>query len=309
MVSGDTRSRIERNRHHCMVTTPETADTFIERELNTRAEAVEDVFDADVLTFSGDLVHGIDDILRLEIEARKDKRSRLCVFLTTEGGYIEVVHRIVDLMRYHYTEVEFVVPNYAYSAGTVLVMSGDKIWMDYYSRLGPIDPQVEIDDRMVPASGYLIQYERLRKKAKEGDLTTAEALLIVSGFDQAELYEYEQARELSVSLLKLWLAKYKFKNWSVTETSRAQVTECLRESRAEKIARILNDTEKWHSHGHGISMDVLMRDLNLKIDDYGDDDNRNARIRSYSTLFADYRQKMGTEAVHSLNGFLPLRTN
>ena len=281
---------------------------MVEKELDTRAEALEDVFDADVMIFNGALVLGVDDILRLEIESREDKHSRLCVFLTTEGGYIEVVHRIVDLMRYHYDEVEFVVPNFAYSAGTVLVMSGDKIWMDYYSRLGPIDPQVEIADRMVTASGYLIQYERLRKKAQEGELTTVESLQFLSGFDQAELYTYEQDRELSVSLLKSWLAKYKFKNWIITKTSGVKVTECLRESRAEEIARILNDTEKWHSHGHGISMDVLRRDLKLKIDDYGDDDTLNAKIRAYTTLFEDYRQKMGGEAVHSLNGFLPVIT-
>ena len=205
-------------------------------------------------------------------------------------------------MRHHYDEVEFVVPNYAYSAGTVLVMSGDKIWMDYYSRLGPIDPQVEIEGMMVPATGYLIQYERLRKKAQEGHLTDAEIDLMISGFNQAELYAYEQARELSVSLLKSWLARYKFKSWKRTESSGTKVTECLRERRAEEIARKLNDTDRWHSHEHGISMEVLRRDLNLKIDDYGSDGSLNAKIRAYSTFFEDYRQMLGIEAVHSLNG-------
>ena len=280
----------------------ENVNTFIERELDTRARVLENDLGADVLTFSGALVQGIDDILRLEIEIREDKRSRLCVFLTTEGGYIEVVHRIVELMRHHYDEVEFVVPNYAYSAGTVLVMSGDKIWMDYYSRLGPIDPQVEIEGLMVPATGYLIQYERLRTKAQSGHLTDAEIDLMISGFNQAELYAYEQARELSVSLLKSWLARYKFKNWKCTEGSGRKVTESMRERRAEDIARMLNDTEKWHSHGHGISMEVLRRDLNLRIDDYGSNDKLNAGIRAYSTLFEDYRQTLGIEAVHSLNG-------
>ncbi len=48
---------------------------------------------------------------------------------------------MVSVMRKHYKEVSFIVPSHAYSAGTVLVLSGDKIYMDYYSVLGPIDPQ------------------------------------------------------------------------------------------------------------------------------------------------------------------------
>ena len=292
-----------------MVATPENANTFIERELDIRAKMLEDILAADVLAFSGDLVHGIDDILRIEIERRSNKRTRLCVVLTTHGGYIEVVHRMVDLMRHHYDEVEFVVPNYSYSAGTVLVMSGDRIRMDYYSRLGPIDPQIEIEGLMVPAAGYLIQYERLVEKAEKGEITQVEAQLMISGFDQAVLYAYEQARELSVSLLKTWLAKYKFKNWTVTRSSHQTVTNEMRERRAEEIARKLNDTERWHSHGYGISMDVLRHDLSLEIDDYGDDSKLNSGIQAYSALFEDYRQKLRTEALHSENGFLPFSTS
>ena len=87
-----------------------------------------------IFAFRGPITNGIDDVLRFELENRTHKRNRLCVLLTTNGGYIEIVHRIVDLMRHHYEVVEFVVPNYAYSAGTVLVMS-DEIRMDYYSGL------------------------------------------------------------------------------------------------------------------------------------------------------------------------------
>ena len=292
-----------------MVATLANANTFIERELGIRAKELEDILVADVLAFSGGLVQGIDDILRVEIEGRSHKRARLCVVLTTHGGYIEVVHRIVDLMRHHYDEVEFVVPNYSYSAGTVLVMSGDRIRMDYYSRLGPIDPQIELEGLMVPAAGYLVQYERLVEKAEKGEITQIEAQLMISGFDQAELYAYEQARELSISLLKTWLAKYKFKNWSVTQSSQRTVTKEMREQRAEEIARKLNDTERWHSHGYGISMEVLRRDLNLEIDDYGADPKLNKGIRAYSDLFEDYRQKLRAEALHSKNGFLPFSTN
>ena len=286
------------------VSIPHSANEHVEVALDDQAKSIEGHFDADVLTFTGQLTYGVDDLLRKEIESRTEKRNRLCIILTTTGGFIEVVHRIVDLTRHHYAEVDFIIPNYAYSAGTVLAMSGDRIWMDYYSRLGPIDPQVEVEGRLVPATGYLVQYARLIDKAKAGSLTTEEAQLMITGFDQAELYLYEQARELSVSLLKQWLAKYKFKNWQITETEKRQVTKEMREERAEEIARALNDTDRWHSHGHGISMEVLTQDIKLKIDDFGYDQSHSRSIHAYFDLFDDYRRKLGAEsAVHRIQQF------
>ena len=123
-----------------------TANEFIEQQLDFRLGQIEAVFGAHALAFSGPIVGGVDDILRGVIEKRHKQgqpSAKMIVLLTTEGGYIEVVQRMVDTLRRHYHVVEFVVPNYAYSAGTVFVMSGDAIHMDYYSRLGPIDPQVE----------------------------------------------------------------------------------------------------------------------------------------------------------------------
>jgi hypothetical protein len=97
------------------------------------------------------------------------------------------------------------------SAGTVLVMSGDAIHMDYASVLGPIDPQVQRGDQLVPALGHLEQYQRLIDKSGAGTLTTAELVYLVQNFDAAELYRYEQERELSIALLEEWLVNFKFK--------------------------------------------------------------------------------------------------
>jgi ClpP class serine protease len=94
------------------------------------------------------------------------------------------------------------------SAGTVLVMSGDTIHMDYASTLGPIDPQVRNRaEQWVPALGYLEQYDRLVEKSKAGTLTTAELTYLLQNFDPAELYQYEQERELSIALLEEWLVR------------------------------------------------------------------------------------------------------
>lgn len=289
---------------------PQTAYDFIEQQLDERIKSIEVKFNASVITFTGSLFFGVDDILRNVIEqkhAEAPDKEKMVVILTTGGGIIEVVQRIVDTLRRHYESVDFVIPNYAYSAGTVLAMSGNAIHMDYYSRFGPIDPQVESRrERFVPALGYLERYNELIEKAQNGNISTAEVQLLIQGFDQAELHQYEQARELSVTLLKEWLVKYKFKNWKVTETRGLPVTDKMKEDRAESIARELNNTKKWHTHGHGISMDVLINDLNLQIDDFGKDSELSGIIRAYYNLFSDYQAKRAPNgAVHIAGTYTP----
>lgn len=288
---------------------PTNANEFIEQQLDQRLEALEQAFDADAFSFVGPLVDGVDDLVRGTVDSirqRGSARQRLVVFLTTTGGSILVVHRIVDTLRHHYPHVAFVIPNQAFSAGTVFAMSGDEIFMDYYSRLGPIDPQVaNTKGRWVPALGYLAQWERLVKRAESGDLTVAEAQLMIYGFDQAELYEFEQARELSVTLLKEWLVQYKFKNWVETASTGKRVTPKMRQNRAEAIARQLSNTDRWHSHGYGISMAVLRRDLNLLIDDLDDDPGRCRAVKQYHGLLSDYLGKLGLPIMlHSMGRVL-----
>lgn len=264
------------------------ANQIILEQLSDRLNALEQCTDGDVLAIFSPIRFGLDVFVREAIESLPDKRKRLSVILETTGGYIEVTQRIAHTLRHHYRVVNFIVPNYAYSAGTVLVMSGDAIYMDYFSVLGPIDPQLPKDDRSVPALGYLEQYERLIEKSRHGTLTTAELAFLINRFDPAELYMYEQARELSISLLKEWLVKYKFKNWRVTETKKLKVTKAMRVERAENIAKALNKISKWNSYGRGIPMAVVRSDLNLKIEDFGQNPGLNNCIKDYHRLLLNY---------------------
>src|SRR5262249_32340805 len=145
--------------------------------------------DANILSFNGYFFEGVDDIVRVAVENQHTNfpgRNKLVVIVTSGGGYIEVVHRIVETFRRYYRLVDLIGPNQAYSARTVLVMSGDAILMDYYSRLGPIDPQLEtISGRLVSALGYLERNNDLLKKGAKGQLTTAEMEILLA-FDQGE---------------------------------------------------------------------------------------------------------------------------
>ena len=279
-----------------------SSNGLVEDQLTRLAKSLERRLAADVLIFSGPIMTGVDELMRNGLEARKQKRDKLAFLLETPGGYIEVAQRIVDVTRHHYKVVDFYIPNRAMSAGTVLAMSGDSIFMDYYSIMGPIDPQLPRQDGkgMVPALGYLIQYERLIAKSQKGKLTSAELAFLIQKFDPAELYDYEQARELSITMLKEWLVKYKFKNWKVTRTRKMPVTNKVRLERAATIARELNNTEKWHSHGRGLSMTVLTEELRLEIEDLAQNQETHKEVREYYGILDDYMSRRGQSiALHT----------
>ncbi|WP_419909608.1 SDH family Clp fold serine proteinase [Candidatus Poriferisodalis sp.] len=281
---------------------PTTQDSAREWATN-RLIAIEDMLDADGLTIISPMQHGVEHRAKIAIEARHDRRDNLFVIVDTPGGVVEVVERIVRVFREHYREVQFIVPDRAMSAGTVLVMSGDHILMDYHSCLGPIDPQLVLDDRLVPALSYLAQYEHLIEKSENGSLSTAE-LVLLQKLDLAELHQFQLARDLSIELLKQWLTSYKFKDWTTTETRGIPVTKEMKEDRASDIARKLSDQTRWLTHGRGIDMNTLRDELHLKIDDLNEQPDLKQAVWNYFWFIRDHMVGNGSDSfVHAINFF------
>ncbi|MCH7859357.1 MAG: serine dehydrogenasease [Candidatus Marinimicrobia bacterium] len=285
------------------------SNRVVEQQLIQMLRKIEEEMEGDCITYHGPIGFGIDYYIREAVEGINDRKKRIIFILQTDGGNAGTARRISDILRTHYKEVHYLIPSHAMSAGTILAMSGDAIWMDYYSVLGPIDPQVASQDgkKLIPALGYLMRYEDLLTKANSGDAGAGD-LGILFGFDQGELYAYSQARALSISLLEEWLVKYKFKNWKKTEDHGTKVTISKKRERANEIANGLNDIKRWNSHGIGISMELLRTELNLKIDDFGGNNTLNDAVRSYHGLLLDYIGKLGVDSfIHTRISFEQLR--
>ncbi len=235
----------------------------------------------------------IEGIKQDNHEQQKPEQKKLIVILETTGGYMETVERLVSVMRKNYKHVSFIIPDYAYSAGTVLALSGNSIYMDYYSVLGPIDPQFG----GAPGYGYLEKYRELKKTINEaediGDVK-AEHSYLINKFDPASLFVVEQAIQHGITLVMEWLPKYKFKDWKTTETNQTPVTLKIKKDRAEAIATTLGNATKWHSHGRGIGMEDLRgEDIKLLINDFGVNDKLNMMVRNYHGLAIDYTARSG----------------
>ena len=274
------------------------SNSYIDTELVERLKKVEDTINADVITCIHPINQPFDDIIRQHMDDLPKKRDNLMVILETGGGSIETTERIVTVFRHHYKgDVSFIIPNHAMSAGTILVMSGDNIFMDYYSILGPIDPQIRNPNGdWVPGLGYLEKYKQLIEQSKQGELAPAELAFLLDKFDPAHLHWLEQSLEHGVDLLKTWLVQYKFKNWSATRTKGKPVTDKMKTARAAQIARKLNDTKKWRSHGRGLSIEVVRRELDLIVEDFGADPEHaefNAKVTAYYRLLKDYMGRRG----------------
>ncbi|WP_420321231.1 SDH family Clp fold serine proteinase [Flagellimonas sp.] len=270
-------------------------DESVKKLLTTKFNQIGDYFNADVFNYYGPIYDGNEKVILKLVEdmvTAPNKKEKLFVILTSTGGSAVAVERYVNIIRKHYTEVNFIVPDYAFSAGTIFCMSGDAIYMDYFSVLGPIDPQVQNKEgKWVAALGYLDKVNELIEKAKKDELTNAE-FVILKDFDLAELRGYEQAKDLTISLLKKWLVKYKFKNWEKHQTNPdllgQEVTLDQKIARAEEIADLLSNNNEWKSHGRPINIETLENELKLKIEDYSEKDELRDLIRDYYDLLSDY---------------------
>ncbi|MEK7246919.1 MAG: hypothetical protein AAB092_00445, partial [Chloroflexota bacterium] len=73
-------------------------------------------------------------------------------------------------------------------------------------------------------------------------------------------------------------------------------------ARARSIAKALSDSAKWHSHGAGISADVLTKELKLRIDDLADKPGQHKAVADYQLLLEDYMMRRGHSGVVHMRG-------
>jgi hypothetical protein len=262
-----------------------------EADLETR-------LDADVLYLNSEMRMSIFSWYRETIEQlskRQEKKNAISIVLTTPGGQAETVEKLVEVVRNHYVLVYFVIPVAAMSAGTIFCMSGDKIYMDYSSSLGPIDPQVPDKEGkyLIPALGHLDKVNEIIEKSRKNTITPVEFQWLINQ-DFAMLRLYEQARDLSIALLEKWLVDYKFKDWLIhrTHNAGAPVAPSEKQARAREIAELLCNNAYWHSHGRMIGMKTLKEVCKLEIDDFGADPNLQKAVRGYSDALSDYLARL-----------------
>lgn len=86
-----------------------------------------------------------------ELLADVDPGRDLHMMLATPGGDGEVAVRLMREVQEHSARVTMVVPDMAKSAGTIMCLGADEILMGPSSDLGPIDPQLRVNKKLISA--------------------------------------------------------------------------------------------------------------------------------------------------------------
>lgn len=122
-------------------------------------------------------------------------------------------------------------------------------------------------------------------------MATAE-IFMLQQLDLGRLNLYKSAKELTTTLLKDWLVKYKFKTWTHHRSDPVkkgqEVTLEEKQERAEEIAKQLANNKLWKAHGRFINMNTLRTLLKLEIDDFGQDANLREKLRAYHDTLVEF---------------------
>ncbi len=181
------------------------------------------------------------------------------ILLHSPGGRPDATERIVEILRGKFKEVHFLIPHSAYSAATMLALSGDTIILHPSATLGPIDPQVGMPTkdglvRFVPAKSILNGFDKAKTAIKKEGPEALPAYIPLIEKYSLDLFELcEDSEKLSQELVSSWLTRFMFKDDRTAK---------------QKIKRAVAyfseyDTHKLHSRP--LSPDKLSS-LGLKID-------------------------------------------
>ncbi len=129
------------------------------------------------------------------------------ILLHSPGGSPEATERIVNILRSRFNNVSFLIPHSAYSAATMLALSGNEIVLHWGASLGPIDPQVN----GVPARALRRGFEKAKQALKEEGPEALPAYIpLIEKYTLEVLEICEDYEQLSRELATEWLSKYMY---------------------------------------------------------------------------------------------------
>lgn len=215
------------------------------RQLICYVAGLHTMISRDDVVFLVDLLHN----------ARRDDSMDL--LLHTGGGDMDAAEKLISMVRNFVgtADLRVVIPDFAKSAGTLMALAADYIVMSDSSELGPIDPQIVLNDgngnRMsTPIQSYLDAYQQHSAAlAKNPNDITAQIML--QKFDPARLKVFEAARNRARIFAEDQLKLGMFR--------------APKSGNFTKIAGDLLDTTKWLSHGQMIGHQEA-KDIGLTVE-------------------------------------------
>ena len=211
-----------------------------------------------------DIALSMDDYYTIYDMLREVESENLDFYIETPGGSGEAAEEIGRFIRKKFKKIFFVVSGESKSAGTILALSGDEIFMTETGSLGPIDAQLRIGRTVGSAYDYMEWVHEKKMEAQENGMLNPFDATMVAQISPSELKGVYNSLEFAKDIVKEWIFKYKFKDWEVTETRKEPVTDEMKKERANEIAKELTNHSKWRTHGRSLKIDDL-ENIGLRI--------------------------------------------
>ncbi|MFQ5873332.1 MAG: serine protease [Dehalococcoidia bacterium] len=190
-----------------------------------------------------DLQIGLSDIQGLMEAVSNIEERELDLIIHSPGGSAEAAEAAVEYIRKRFEHVRVFVPIAAMSAATMIALSADELVMGQHSQLGPIDPQFIISmpegSRSAPAKAILNQFELAKEQCRD-PANLAAWIPILRSYAPGLLTQCEDSRQLAMTMVSTWLARYMLAG------------EARAEQRAKEIAEWFANYEAFRSHGRRV---------------------------------------------------------
>ncbi|HQO03870.1 MAG TPA: ATP-dependent Clp protease proteolytic subunit [Spirochaetota bacterium] len=221
----------------------------------------------------------------VDLLSEKKGSNSIDFYVETPGGSGVAAEEIARFLHNNFNVVTFIIAGEAKSAGTILALSGHEIFMSETGSLGPIDAQVKIGRSVISASDYCEWINEKRKEADKNKRLNPFDATMVAQISPGELESVRHALQFAIDRVAEWIKNYKFKDWSITETRKIEVTDKMKADRAREIAENLAKHSNWQSHGRSIKIEDLSNWLKInKVEDDHVISDTISRIKIVSTL-------------------------
>lgn len=266
-------------------------------------EAIEGVTGSRVIAYVSARILGPWDILPFHrLLARIGHQEELSVIVQSRGGYSDDAFKLANVIHEFGNRITFIVPSYAKSAATLLCLSGNRILMGPVSELGPTNPMMSVEERLItptvvdpraaPVDGKGWGATPKRQMAAHAlrDFLTASGVLTPEGaYDPEKLSVYMTNGILNPFLLGDFDRSGKIALQYATNLLRAHMFQgdADAEERAATTARLL--CEEYYDHGYPIGRKEARVHLGLKVEDMPEElwDKAVELVSAYDQMFED----------------------
>jgi len=219
-----------------------------------------------------------------------DPKQNLLLILHTPGGQAEASEAIMGYLRSEFDRIDALVPAYAMSAGTMIVLGCDSVYMWGSSQLGPIDPQLFIEDRQYSGHSIANQFEQAKQDILDDPRMVNVWALVLRAYGPL-LQEAQRAMEYGENLVVRWLRKHMFSDQD----------EAVAKESAKRVASYFGGASHG-SHGRRIDRNDAKR-LGIKVVNLEDNPALlDAALTLYHLSTVAFEQLPATKLVLSSNG-------